>query len=318
MPLSVDVVLVAYNRYDLTESCLRHLSAQTREHRVIVVDNGSTDDTRERVRREWPQHDLLTVDVNQALSRSTNLGVAHGEGAVVVWVNNDVECRPDFVERVAAPLERDPRLGSVAALCVRPGGEVIDSMGLAVDVTLSAFPRLQGRPADEAVSARPVLAGPSGTAAAYRRRAWEALGGLDERLFAYSEDLDLTLRLRAAGWNTMAAPDAVGVHLGSATHGHRSAWQRRHGGFGRGYLVRRYGLLGRRTAPRTAFTEALVVAGDAVISRDAAALRGRLAGWRAARRLPARKPPPPAAIDTSIGLRDSIDLRRGVYARDTR
>ena len=96
------------------------------------------------------------------------------------------------------------------------------------------------------------------------------------------EDFDLALRLRSAGWRTVVAADAVGVHLGSATHGHRSAWQRRHGGFGRGYVLRRYGVLRGRTAPRTLVTEAVVVLGDLAISRDLAALRGRLAGWRAA------------------------------------
>ncbi len=49
MPPSIDVVIVAYNRYELTDSCLRHLDAQTIDHRVILVDNGSTDDTRARM-----------------------------------------------------------------------------------------------------------------------------------------------------------------------------------------------------------------------------------------------------------------------------
>lgn len=311
---TVDVVIVAYNRFDLTESCLDHLARQSREHQVIVVDNGS-DDTRARLAAEWPRVRVVPIVSNSAFAAACNKGVAAGTAELLILLNNDVDCRPDFVERVVAPLERDASLGSVAALCVRPGEQVIDSIGLTVDVTLAGFPRLQGRPVSEAASSRPVLAGPAGAAAAYRRGAWEALDGLDEHIFAYSEDLDLTLRLRAAGWGTVAAPDAVGVHLGSATHGHRSARQRRHGGFGRAYLVRRYGLLRGRAAARTALTEAVVIIGDALISRDIAALRGRLAGWRAARSLPPRTPPPPEAVDTGIGLRDSFDLRRGVYAQ---
>ena len=120
---------------------------------------------------------------------------------------------------------------------------MIDSAGLAADVTLGGFPRLQGLDVAQAGSPQPLLAGPAGTAAAYRRAAWEQVGGLDEGIFAYMEDFDLGLRLRSAGWDAVVAADAVGVHLGSATHGHRSAWQRRHGGFGRGYMLRRYGLL---------------------------------------------------------------------------
>jgi hypothetical protein len=129
------------------------------------------------------------------------------------------------------------------------------------------------------------------------------------------EDFDIALRLRSAGWGTAAAPDAQGVHLGSATHTHRSAWQRRHGGFGRGYVLRRYGVLRGRSAPRALATEAIVVLGDLAISRDLAALGGRVSGWRAAGGRPRLPAPPPEAIDATIRFRDSLALRRGVYGR---
>jgi N-acetylglucosaminyl-diphospho-decaprenol L-rhamnosyltransferase len=315
MPSSVDVVIVAYGRYELTQSCLRHLSAQTVGHRLIVVDNGSTDDTRTRLRSEWPQAHLECLDDNRGFAEACNRGVAAGSSEVVVLLNNDVDCRPDFLKRLVAPLEGDPRVGSVAALMLQPGEQLIDSAGLAADVTLGGFPRLQGLEASQAVREHPILAGPAGTAAAYRRSAWEQVGGLDEAIFAYMEDFDLALRLRSAGWDSVLASDAVGVHLGSATHGHRSAWQRRHGGFGRGYMLRRYGLLRGRTAPRTLATEAVVVLGDVAVSHDLAALQGRVSGWRAGRRAPRLPRPPADALDNSIGFRDSLALRRGVYDR---
>ncbi len=314
MRLSIDVAVVAYNRYDLTESCLQHLAAQTREHRVLLCDNGSSDDTFERVGAEWPDVVRTRTEDNRGFPEACNRAVALGDGDVVILLNNDVDCDPDFLEKLVAPLDADASLGSAAALCVRPGRETIDSMGMTTDATLSAFPRMRGLPVAEATSARPVLIGPAGTAGAYRRSAWEALGGLDEHIRAYGEDFDMATRLRAHGWGTVAVPEAVGVHLGSATFGHRSAFSRRHGGFGRAYLIRRYGLLRGRAAPRTAFIEALSVAGDTVISRDFEALSGRVAGWRAAAGLPRHPMPPPAAIDHSVGLRESIDLRRGVYA----
>lgn len=310
---TIDVAVVAYNHFELTESCLEHLSRQSREHRLLLVDNGSEDGTADRVRRGWPHANVQRLETNHGFAEACNTAVAMGDGDYVVLMNNDVDCRPDFLERVVAPLEADPHVASVAALCVRPGGEYIDSMGLTADATLSPFPRHQGRPVAEAGDAKPVLLGPSGTAAAYRRSAWEAVGGLDERIFAYGEDFDLVVRLRAAGWTTAAAPEAVGIHLGSATHGHRSERQRRYGGFGRAYLMRRYGLLKRREAVRTLLTEAIVVAGDAVISRDLAALQGRIAGWRAAAALPRHTFPPRDAIDSEIGFREAIARRRGVY-----
>jgi N-acetylglucosaminyl-diphospho-decaprenol L-rhamnosyltransferase len=315
MRISIDVVIVAYNRCELTDSCLRHLAAQTIDHRVIVIDNGSTDDTRERLLAEWPDTHLECLEENHGFAEACNLGVAAGSAEIVVLLNNDVDCRPDFLERLVAPLARDPQVGAVAALMLQPGEQLIDSAGLAADVTLGSFPRLQGLEIGRARSERPVLAGPAGTAAAYRRSAWEQAGGLDERIFAYMEDFDLALRLRSAGWTSVLAADAVGVHLGSATHRHRSAWQRSHGGFGRGYMLRRYGLLRGRTAPRALATEAVVVVGDLLISRDLAALRGRLAGWRAGRRAPRLSAPPAEAVDHAITFRDSLALRRGVYGR---
>jgi GT2 family glycosyltransferase len=315
MPPPIDVVIVAYNRYELTDSCLRHLRAQTIEHTVILLDNGSTDDTRARVREQWPAVRLEHFDQNRGFAEACNRGVAAGSGEIVVLLNNDVDCRPEFLERLVAPLAEDPRVGAVAALMLQPGERLIDSAGLAADVTLGGFPRLQGLETARARSEQPVLAGPAGTAAAYRRSAWEQIGGLDETIFAYMEDFELALRLRSAGWKAVVAADAVGVHLGSATHGHRSAWQRRHGGFGRGYMLRRYGLLRGRGAARTLATEAVVVVGDLAISHDLAALRGRLAGWRAGGGAPRLPRPPAEALDERIGFRDSLALRRGVYGR---
>ncbi|HST34321.1 MAG TPA: glycosyltransferase family 2 protein [Solirubrobacteraceae bacterium] len=315
MPPSVDVVIVAYNRYDLTDSCLRHLAAQTIEHRTILIDNGSTDDTFACVAAEWPGVTLQRLSENRGFAEACNRGVAAGSAEVVVLINNDVDARPDFLQALVRPLTEDASLGSVAALMLQPGERLIDSAGLAADAVLGGFPRLQGLEAGQARRERPLLAGPAGTAAAYRRSAWEQVGGLDESIFAYMEDFDLALRLRSAGWGSVVAADAVGVHLGSATHGHRSARQRRNGGFGRGYMLRRYGLLRGRNGPRALATEAVVVLADLAISRDLQALRGRWEGWRAARSMPRLPRPPAEAIDSTIGFRDSLAMRRGVYAR---
>jgi len=312
MSNQIDVVIVAYNRYDLTCSCLRHLRAQTLEHRVIVVDNGSTDDTRVRLRSEWPAVHVECFDENRSFPEACNRGVGAGCGEIVVLLNNDIDCRPDFLEQLAAPLQ-DATVGSVASLVLQADGQRIDGIGLTADVTLSAFARLRGLPPAQAGNAVPSLVGPGGGAAAYRRAAWEQVDGLDEALLFYMEDFDLALRLRIAGWRSVAEPNAVGVHLGSATLGHRSASQRRYGGFGRGYVLRRYGLLRGRSAPRTLGTEMIVVLADLLISRDLAALRGRIAGWRAGRARP-RLVLPPGSIDQTIRFRDSLSRRWRMYS----
>lgn len=313
-PLSVDVALVAYRRWDLTLSCLEHLALQTRGHRVYLCDNGCDQGTADRVRADFAHVEIRRLERNMPYAVACNAAAAAGDGDVVVMMNNDVDARPDFLERLVAPLEEDPAIGSVAPLLLRPGEAAVDSVGLSADRTLAAFARWQGHPPSRARTDVPALLGPAGAAAAVRRTAWQQVGGLDEALVAYMEDFDLALRLRAGGWRAAVALDAVAVHVGSATFGHRSAEQRRKGGFGRGYVLRRYGVLRSRAAARALLTEAIVVAGDLCISRDTAALRGRLAGWRAAARQPRRLPPGADAIDATITFAGSLRLRRGAYA----
>ena len=211
---SIDVVVPTYNGWELTRTCLEHLQLQTAQHSVIVVDNASTDGTPERVRRSFSHVQVIVRAANDGFAVACNAGARAGGGDVIVLLNNDVECRPDFLERLVAPLRENEHIGSVAAVLVKPDRTIIDSVGLTADRTLSGFPRLWGHAVADVGFASPVLAGPAGAAGAYRRVAWEQAEGLDERVFMYGEDLDLALRLRAAGWQTAVAGDAVAVHLG--------------------------------------------------------------------------------------------------------
>ena len=314
MAASIDVVVPVHDNYQLTDRCLAHLAAQTVAHEVIVVDDGSSDGTPERLHREWPAARVLELGTNQGYTRAVNRGVEAGSGEYVVLLNNDVELEPEALERMLAPLREDEWVGSVASVMLAPDGDAIDSVGVSADVTLAGFARLQGSPRQSAGSPTPVLAGPEGTAGAYRRSAWEGVGGLDERIEAYMEILDLALRLRSAGWASVVAREAVGVHLGSRSYGRRSGAQRRLAGFSRGYLLRRYGVLRRRSGARAVLTEAIVVLGDALLCRDLQALAGRREGWRAGTGLPRHPWPPDEALDSSITLRRSLALRSGAIA----
>jgi len=307
--MTADVIVVTYEAREHTLRCLEHLLAACRpQDRVIVVDNASSDGTAAAVRRRFPVVRVLAMPENVGFGRAVNAGVAAGEGEAVVLVNNDLFVEPPFVGALLAALEADPDVGMVAGLSLVPGGELVDGFGIELDVTLAAYNRLRLRPPSAAPG---VLAGPSGGAAAYRRRAFEAAGGFDAALFAYGEDADLALRLRRAGWRAAAAPQARGVHLGGASVGAGSPLQRRLGGFARGFLLRRYGVLRSRAAPRALAIEALVIGWGLVRFRTAIPLTARIAGWRAAGAH--REPVDPAAIDRTIDVREAI--RRLARAR---
>jgi GT2 family glycosyltransferase len=310
MARTIDVVITTHQGWELTKECLEHLREQTVAHTVIVSDSASTDGTPENIRALFPEVTLLTDVDDPGYAAATNHGVAAGNGDVIVLLNNDTFCRPDFLEHVVAAFE-DERVGAVAPLTVRSDGRTIDSVGLTVDTTLAPFIRLNGRPIEEAASKRPLLVSPGGGADAYRREAWTDAAGLDELLSFYGSDLDLALRLHQLGWRTVAAPSAVAVHIRSATSGHRSKRARQSGGWARGFLIRRWGIHKSRAAVRTLATEALVVIADTVLARDTVAASSRISGWRAASRVP-RQAVPDGALDREIGFLQSLRFRWSV------
>lgn len=308
MTQTVDVVITTHQGWELTERCLGHLRAQTVPHTIIVSDSASTDGTPEKIRTSFSHVTLVTHAYDPGYAAATNDGVTAGNGEVILLLNNDAFCRPDFLEHLVAAFDKDEQVGAVAPLTVRSDERTIDSVGLTLDVTLAPFMRLSGMPAEEAASSRPLLVSPGGGADAYRRSAWSEAGGFDERLSFYGADVDLGLRLRSLGWRTVAAPEAIAVHLRSATSGHRSRRARQSGGWARGFLLRRWSILSGRAAARTLVTESLVAMADMVLSWDTVAVRSRISGWKAARESP-RLRLPPGAVDGEIGFVHSLRLR---------
>jgi hypothetical protein len=175
---------------------------------------------------------------------------------------------------------------------------VVDSAGIELDDTLLVFDYLNGQPISVLTQELADPLGPSGAAAAFDRAAFLECGGFDEQLFAYWEDVDLVLRLRLAGARCVLVPDARAVHLHSATLGSGSARKNYLTGFGRSYVLRKWGVLrGRRGAVAVA-REVGICAAQLAVDRTPAGIRGRLAGWHAAGGME-RHPYPEAAVRQS-------------------
>lgn len=212
--LLIDVIVPIHGHRAIAERCLRALAHQTLAHRTIVVENASPEDSpAAAVCTSFPDVELMELGAHRGLGAACNAAIASGSGEVVVLLGDDVIAPPAFLERLTAPLYENPRVGSVASVLRCPESRLIDSAGLTADATLAGFPRLRGRPERKAGAKRPVLLGPAGAAGAYRRAALRAVGCMDEQLPYAHEDLDLALRLRAAGWSTVLAPDARAEHL---------------------------------------------------------------------------------------------------------
>jgi GT2 family glycosyltransferase len=307
--MTVDVVVVTRNTAVLTDACVAAIARDSVTHRAIVVDNASTDGTSDLLRHRHPEVTVVVLDANVGFGQAANAGATIGSGEVIVLVNSDAVVEPGFLDGIIEPFH-DQHVGMVAAVTLRAQSpEVVDSFGIALDRTLAAYNRLDGLHLD---SPAPRLAMPSGAAAAYRRRAFEAVGGFHPALFAYGEDVDLGLRLRNSGWTAAEARNARALHVGAATVGSGSRRQRELGGFSRGFLLRRYGVLRSRAVLRALAVEALVVSWGVLRHGTLVPLVARWRGWHA---VTDRQVIPSDTIDEKITM---VDALRRIYATRVR
>jgi GT2 family glycosyltransferase len=301
------VYIPNFNGAERLGATLRALGEQTRAVDVVLVDNGSGDDSVAVARRELPGVRVVELGENLGFGRALNRGVAEAPGDPVILLNNDAVPEARFVEALLEGLGAG--IDSVAGVLLQERApELIDSAGVVADATLMGFDYLHGEPASAAATAADPL-GPTGGAALYRREAFEAVGGFDERIFIYYEDLDLALRLAARGGRCRLAPEARALHAYSASLGAASAGKYVRTGWSRGYMLRRYGVMGNpRLALRALACEGALCAGQLLRDRTAAGLRGRLRGWREAAGLEPRDTGGAPLLD--IGAHEALALRR--------
>jgi GT2 family glycosyltransferase len=302
--MSASVLVASWNGARRLERLLPSLDG---EAQVIVVDNGSTDGTGDLLARRFPHVDVIARPRNEGFSRAVNLAARAAEGDALVLVNDDCVCRPGFVAALAGALDPGDGVAMAAGVLLEarnPG--IVDSAGMELDDTLLVFDYLNGRPvaALDELPAPPV--GPSGAAAAFDRDAFLELGGFDEALFAYWEDVDLVLRLRAAGASCALVPEARALHDHSATLGSGSRAKNYLTGFGRGYVLRKWGVVSGRRGVAALAREAGICAAQLVVDRTVSGATGRLAGWRAAE--PGAYPSAEATL-ARRGLADELHRR---------
>jgi GT2 family glycosyltransferase len=217
------VVVPTWNGAQWLPGCLGAIERQTLPpDEVVVVDNGSSDRSLEVVAERCPQARVVRLGRNTGFAFAANRGIEAAGADAVALVNTDVELAPDWLERTAARLAADPRLGAVATKMVDMAdrGRLYDAGDV---LRRDGVCEQRGRfDADDGRFDTPgeVFSACAG-AALYRRAAVLRVGGFDERFFAYLEDADLGLRLRLAGW-TCAYEPAVAAHASGG-----SSWQLR-------------------------------------------------------------------------------------------
>jgi GT2 family glycosyltransferase len=300
MTSKVSVVIPNWNGRQHLERCLPAVLAQTHpELEIVVVDNGSTDDSVALVSQEFPQVRLIANAENVGFAQANNQAIRATDTPYLATLNNDTRPEPTWLGHMLDVVEADAGIGMVAAkvLYMEPP-HLVDSAGIGLDRAGFAWNRYNGQPDSPAEREPYEVFGPSAAAALYRREMLEDVGLFDESYFAYYEDVDLAWRARLMGWRCIYVPEARVYHVHSAT-------SRQGSPFKRYYLVRNKALTTLKNYPAPAFWLNLpaIVFYDLTadlyrltLERSASPVRGRLAAlgrlpaaWRQRRMIQRRR-----------------------------
>lgn len=224
--LDLSIIMVCWNNKDYLEPCLHFLYEDDLKssYDIFVVDNGSTDGSKEMVRQEFPDVKIIENDSNLGLGRASNQGIEASTGRYVLLLNNDTIVNGPSLDALVRFLDANPQTAAVAGKLLNPDGSV--------QACYNNFPSLKeefliatklgrrfrlGYPSIlDAVEIKEV-SWMSSACLLVRREALDEVGLLDEDYFVYGDEADLQYRLHKAGWKAHFLTQATIIHYGGVS-----------------------------------------------------------------------------------------------------
>jgi GT2 family glycosyltransferase len=225
----VSVLIVTWNSAEYLEQCFASIDRQHYgDVEVVVVDNTSTDATREFLRpreREWQ---VIYNERNVGFAAGQNQALRAAKGEWLLCLNPDMLLADDFVERLVDAGEVHPEVGSICGKLLRwdPANEphqtrIIDSTGIYFTRNMRHLDRGAEETDHGQYDRAQYVFGSTGAAAMFRRAFVEAVSVdgefFDEDFFSYREDADLAWRAQVMGWRCLYTPSAVAWHVRRVT-----------------------------------------------------------------------------------------------------
>ncbi len=214
----ISIVIPNWNGSTLLVDLLSRLGRQTRPiDRVIVVDNGSTDDSVTRVRSLGAE--VIELEQNTGFSHAVNLGLQEAGAGWIAVMNNDVAPEPGWLETLIDAAEQAQAWFATGKLLDARKRDRLDGAFDAICRGACAWRCGHGRP-DSSLWNQPrdICFAPF-TAALFRAELFQQVGLLDENFESYLEDIDFGIRCATAGLAGVYVPEAIAYHQGSATLG---------------------------------------------------------------------------------------------------
>lgn len=216
----VAVVVPNWNGADNLRKCLDSLFSQSIKPHVIVVDNGSSDDSVKLVKEKYPEVELIIHDKNKGYAGGVNPGFKKAMERNMKYAapfNNDAVADKRWLEHLVDYLDHHPKTGIATCKFMSADGKHLDSTGDYYTVWGLPYPRGRGESDTDKYDSQTEIFGASGGASLFRVKMLEEIGLFDEDFFAYYEDVDLSFRAQLAGWKVAYVPTSVAYHEIGAT-----------------------------------------------------------------------------------------------------
>jgi len=221
----VYIVILNWNGKDLTIDCLKSLAnVQYDNYKILVVDNGSTDDSVKVIKKEYPNVEILQLESNIGYAAGNNAGfefIKNKNPKYIIFLNNDTIVDKNFIEPLVEPLLEDSMIGQTVPKIFYAnnknriwyaGGKINLWFGLVYHEGIRKFDA-------ESFNNSKITDYATGCCFAMRYQDYEELSGFDTSFPMYAEDVDLSLRIRVNGKRILYVPNSNIWHKVSASVG---------------------------------------------------------------------------------------------------
>lgn len=227
----VSIIVVNYNGLNFLKRCLSSLLIQTyQDIEIILVDNGSTDDSVTYVGKEFPSVRIIINEENFGFAKGNNIGIKEARGELVATLNNDTEASPGWIEELVKVIYSNKYTGMCSSkILLMRDHDIIDSTGICMSRSGACWDRgMSEKDVGQYENVEDIF-GPCACAAMYRKSMLQEIGLFDEDFCAYMEDVDLAFRGRLACWKCLYVPKAIVYHVHGGTAGYMTDYTIYHG-----------------------------------------------------------------------------------------
>ncbi len=213
-PPLVSIIIPNWNGAKLIGKVLDSILNQSfRDIEVIVVDNGSTDSSLMLIRNNYPSVRVIANGKNVGFARACNIGLAAAQGKYLVFWNNDAVASPTWVSEIKRTFERDTRVGVAGSIVTYRDGETVWCAGGGLDfVTGQNWMLMKGERSKDAKKRMKEVDYVPGVVLMTKRDLLTKIGGFDEHMFMYTEDMDLCSNVIRMGYKCVVQTQVYAIH----------------------------------------------------------------------------------------------------------